>query len=852
MRTLTVLFCFASLVLAADDKDPKVAARKKAEELLKDADSQKGFLTIHEKDGKVYAELKKADFERDFLCFESISRGVGRGWVVGGLTLGDRILRFKQVSPKQVHVLQQNPRFVADPRSPMERAVKRAYGPSVLAALPVAAKHPDRDTVIVDLGPLFLTDLGDVAENLSESLGVKYSFDADKSNWSRVKVFPRNIEMQVLLAFSGAKYKEVETVPDSRSVQVGMHYSLYRLPKSSGYRPRPADDRVGYFLTALRNFSRPGLSSWVRYCNRWRIDKAEPTAQVSPPRDPLVFWIENTVPHEYRRTVRDGILEWNTAFEKVGIKDAIEVRQMEEDAEWDPEDARYNTFRWITSARLQFGAIGPSRVDPRTGRILDADILFEAENLRGMLWGYTRYMLPRGDARETEPYFLAHEQHLPRFMNGVCNLSVARAPELNFAHTTFMLRAPGKPPPQEYIRQSLKAVVMHEVGHTLGLRHNFKASMMLSMDQLNDTAVTGSKGVIGSIMEYDPVNISRDPSQQGDYFSRVLGPYDFWAIKYGYEPVGADDEAAALALIASRGADPDLRYGTDEDTYGSTNIDPGATIMDLSSDPVAWARDRVGLCEDMWASDWAPLDIEGFGFRLHRSAMRSILSSYRRSLEIAARWVGGTHVRRAHPGDAGGAAPFQNVSLKRQREALDLVLEKGFRAGSLKFSPELLNKLMVNRWRHWGIDAPKDFDYPLNKNIRAMRRALLNRLHSPSVLRHMDEAQERVLPGQPAMTIAEVIGKVSDEIWAGGEKSDGRQRALQADHVEVLARLYLHPQDYPRDAHTLARAQLHKISQVAAQALVGRGVDAATRAHLETVATRIRAVLDVSLSRTVR
>ena len=116
--------------------------------------------------------------------------------------------------------------------------------------------------------------------------------------------------------------------------------------------------------------------------------------------------------------------------------------------------------------------------------------------------------------------------------------------------------------------------------------------------------------------------------------------------------------------------------------------------MDLSSDPVAWARDRVGLCEDMWASDWSVFDIDGFGFRLHRSAMRAILSSYRRSLEIAARWVGGTHVRRAHPGDAGGTAPFQNVSLKRQREALDLVLEKGFRAGSLKFSPELLNKLM--------------------------------------------------------------------------------------------------------------------------------------------------------------
>ena len=170
---------------------------------------------------------------------------------------------------------------------------------------------------------------------------------------------------------------QIDTVPDSRGVTINVHYSISRLPET-GYQPRLADDRVGYFLSVIKDFSRPGgEDQFVRYINRWDLRKAEPTAAVSPPVTPIIFWIEKTVPFKYRAPIREGILEWNKAFEKAGFVNAIEVRQQPDDATWEPEDINYNTFRWITS-NAGF-AMGPSRVNPMTGQILDADIIFDAD-----------------------------------------------------------------------------------------------------------------------------------------------------------------------------------------------------------------------------------------------------------------------------------------------------------------------------------------------------------------------------------------------------------------------------------------------------------------------------------------
>jgi len=853
IRTVLLYSTIALLVAparAADaPEDPKAAERKKAEEILEDAETQKGYLTLHLKEGAVHLELADGDFRRSFLLFESVSRGVGRGRVLAGMTLGERLVSFRRVSAKQVQLVEENVRFTAEAGSPLERAVRQSYGGSVLGTFPVAAKHPERDTLLVDLGALFLGDLPGVAEMLQTSLELEYKHDRGGSSWTYAKAFPNNVELEVSLAFTSSKYDDAETVPDSRNVEVGLHYSLLKLPEP-GFRPRAADDRVGYFVTARKDFSQPGFTNFRRFANRWRIEKADPDAALSAPRDPLVYWIENTVPHEYRRHVREGILEWNKAFERIGVRDAIEVRQMEEDAEWDPEDARYNTFRWITSSRLSFGAMGPSRVDPRTGEILDADILFEAETVRRALWGFERTtLLPRKEGS----YFLSEPCPDAVTRPGGCLLGLMRDDEHAFAACArAIFGGVGGAPSEEYLGQALKEIVMHEVGHTLGLRHNFKASTTLTPEQMHDKKLAEERGLLGSVMEYNSVNLARDPAKQGYYFSPTIGAYDYWAIEYGYRAIDPDREGAELLRIASRCGEPGLQFATDEDTYGPRALDPEATVFDMTSDPLAWCRERLAICEDLWAADWRPLERPGYGYRLHRSAMDAIFSAYRQGLEIAARWVGGSTMDRRHPGDRG--VPFRNVPLARQREALDLVIGKGFAPGLFRIPPERLNLLAPNRFLHWGVDDEEPYEYPLAAKVLDVRVALLDRFHAPHLLAHIAEAQARAPVGEPSMTVGELMTRVSDAVWADalpGREVEASRRELQAAHLDRLERIALAGAEHPYDARAVARSVLASVL-ARCEAAAGGDAPLETRAHLEASRARVRRILDASIALGVR
>src|SRR5690606_19848041 len=236
------------------------------------------------------------------------------------------------------------------------KAVELAYTDSVLFALPIVAKAPGGGMVI-DLDSIFMGDLPQIGQVLRG-----FSFTSSRSTWSMVKALRDNVELEVAATYASSGAMSRDTVPDTRGVTVNVHYSISALP-NTGYQPRLADDRVGYFLTVIKDYSKQGDEDrFVRYINRWDLQKADPSAELSPPKQPIIFWLEKTVPFKYRKTIREGILEWNKAFEKAGFANAIEVRQQPDNADWDPEDINYNTFRWITSS-AGF-AMGPSRVNP--------------------------------------------------------------------------------------------------------------------------------------------------------------------------------------------------------------------------------------------------------------------------------------------------------------------------------------------------------------------------------------------------------------------------------------------------------------------------------------------------------
>ncbi len=341
------------------------------DKVTKGAKVHEGLFKLYRKDDRLLAEILPYQLDKPFLCPISIARGIG----MGGHTLnfGDQwVLVFRRVGDK-LHLVRRNVRFQAKKNSSVAVAVETTYTDSVLMSLKIHSVHPGRNSVLINLNDIFMTDFAQLGRGW---------FDASRSTWHKVKTFPRNIELQVAATYGSAG--RGDTVIDRRGTTIVIHYGLCELP-DSGYQPRLADDRVGYFLSAVKDFSSDSKETpFVRYVNRWRLERAEPVDskrphKLSAPKKKIVFWIEKSVPEEYRAYVREGILEWNKAFEKIGFRDAIEVRQQENE-DFDPEDINYNTFRWV--ANDEGYAMGPSRANPLTGEIFDADIIFDASMVR--------------------------------------------------------------------------------------------------------------------------------------------------------------------------------------------------------------------------------------------------------------------------------------------------------------------------------------------------------------------------------------------------------------------------------------------------------------------------------------
>ncbi len=344
--------------------------------------------------------------------------------------------------------------------------------------------------------PVFMSDLPQISNVLPG-----FAFSESKSTWAEVEGFPKNVELQVAATYASNGKESIESVPDARGVTVNVHYSISELPVTS-YKPRLADDRVGYFVVAKKDFSKKDLDDrFVRYITRWNLEKADPSAEVSTPKQPIIFWLEKTIPFKYRKPIRDGILEWNKAFEKAGFYDAIEVRQQPDDATWDPGDVNYNTFQWITAGVAY--AMGPSRVNPSTGQILDADIIFDADFLQYWKQEHETFTpedvaMMTGGAIDLQQY-REEMKHRPAFMQNAhgdrcdCYLLNGMSRQLAVGATVMATKRRSPEEMEKLIKQGLKECTMHEVGHTLGLSHNFRASGYYSLADLNDKTKDGRK-----------------------------------------------------------------------------------------------------------------------------------------------------------------------------------------------------------------------------------------------------------------------------------------------------------------------------------------------------------------------
>ncbi|GAB4381009.1 MAG: zinc-dependent metalloprotease [Calditrichia bacterium] len=842
-------------------KKPK---EPKFEELIEGFEKIEGLFTFYQniEEGKVYMEIRQDHFGPVFLC--NITRQSADAYLFdAGAMLGEFPFFVKRVG-KKIQFIQKNVAFRAGENSAIQRAIESNLSNSIWGSAKIASQpHPELGSILVDASELFILDLAAVSHQTSQ-VKMPFNLDKDNSYFSEIKSFPQNSEIEVTLHFKSSKPSPLYTLPDSRSLFHRYHYSLSALPETD-YTPRIADDRIGHFLAMYQDYSSLLTETpYKRYITRWHLKKSEPAFKKSKPEKPIVFWLENTIPVEFREAVRQGVLTWNQAFERIGFQDAIEVKQMPDDATWDPADVRYNTIRWIVQPGGGY-AVGPSRANPFTGQIYDADIRISADMVRFVFREFDEFVNPLSWEEFSahalfpglEPNAAFPNENLPF----TCDIARGASHQLAFGWNVLSARGLVKPLGEEvkkYINDFLIHVVAHEVGHTLGLRHNFKASSIYTPRELADGEFTRKNGLTGSMMDYTPVNLTAENKEKGQYWQTTLGPYDYWAIEYAYKPLDPDSkesEEAMLEKIASRVADPHLQYGTDEDAFGTSTrgIDPTCNLWDLGDDPIWFFKQRTQLSRELWKEIPEEFETKGQRYQKIRLVFSQGISEYARAAVTIPKFVGGLYFRRDHIGDPNGRLPFEVVSADKQREALAFLNKEIFAADAFNFPPELLNKLAPERfWDFQGtVFRITRMDYPIHGIVQLIQAAALFRLYDPLILQRIQDNELRVPKGEKPFTLVELFQSVRQAIWeevAARKNINSFRRELQRMHLYILNRMVVNvPKNLPHDAVSLARADLLTLKKQIEEGLNSAAFDAYTRAHLEETKAKINAALTAQI-----
>lgn len=837
--------------------------------VTKGAERQDGFIPIWKRQDKVLFEVTPELLGKPLFLSPKLATGLGEAGIFGGLMQSrwaqmgrPQWVEFRRVQ-QQIQLVAINAAFTAKAGTPEARAVDAAFSPSLLNSAPVlSAAHGKSGAVLIDAQALFMTDLLGLAPQLQRTYRQGYAFDAKNSNVPEIRPEKDGVFLEVQHHFGTATLAQPTgapgpapsypvSVPDPRSLFITVHYSLTPLPAHT-MTPRVADQRVGYFTTTVADFTSDlARNPRKRFINRWQLEKKDPQADKSPPIKPIVFWLDPSIPLAYRGAIKEGVLEWNKAFDAIGYEQAIEVKEAPTDTPFDTLATGHAGIRWMTNSQPRFGAIGPTHVDPRTGEILDANIALESLSTRGIRAIRSQFM------SQTNAEHADADQ---------CEHGAMAADQLDYALDLKSVQAglpPDSPEVQAFVLAYLKDTTMHEVGHTLGLRHNFRASHWRPNTDLNNKDLTDKYGNSASVMDYAPINLPMPGQTGGAPFQTTLGPYDYWAIEYGYKPLPADaDATATLRQIAQRSDEPthtwDLAYGSDEDA--AMGLDPDSLTFDLGRDPIAFAKVRLAIVQDhLLRLTQRQLKPDDETADVRRSVAYALRDLGKTSL-ILQRQIGGMLTRRDGPQSKRDL--LDPLPSTQQRQALDLLIQSYLSTDAIRIPPALQRRLAPDYLER--ADASQDdsvggaaTDFSMADQLLARQRDVLAYLMSEGLSDRLGDNQDKVRDREPdALSANELHRRIQQAVWADSAVPADQaawMRNLQREYVNRLTITLLRGASVRADTRAAIRDQAKTtLSQLKGLRAAPRGTkaDAASwQAHRQDCIETLERALQASVIR---
>ena len=697
----------------------------------------KGFMDIYgNDDGSTYfLKLDEDDLNKQFLYFSYIMNAPQASAQTGGRPSNGKVLEFRNFKKEKIGLYQINTSYINKNKN---NNISKSSLTNITEAFVEVFKPSAKtgNSVLINVNSILLSEKMDsisfVPSEYREYISVNYG------NQDESKTFVRNVfnnktntAFEVTFAYENRMPNinafSVESVTDPRYLSVTARHIFIKMPDDR-FEPRVNDHRIGYFvnkstdLTSYDNFPNFAL------INKWRLIKKNPDAEMSEPEEPIVFWVENTTPEEIVPAVIAGIENWNIAFEEAGFINAVVAKIQPEDAMWDAADYDYNVVRWSSEPDGSLLGFGPSVTNPLTGEIISGDVV---NKLLAVKVGYN-YRKLYGYTEDNDP-----------LMQYITNLT------------------------------------LHEVGHVLGLRHNFRGSYLYSPSEIHNKEITGNT-LMSSVMDYDPINVAPEGTEQGIYFSTVPGVYDKWAIKFGYSPNLTEDERTAILRESIK---KELTFGTDDEamSYPGNNIDPRTKRYDMSNDPITYAEDIVKIVDEK-INKLPEIFSDEEGFNNYTNSFYRLIRTKGRFLETVAQQIGGVYINKI----ASSQTEFETlepVPYEKQKQAFELLKKEVFSNGAMNYDTKILANLVYERdtdsyYASYGDNNDPDF----HAIVLASQRNILRNILHPTVMKRLINSSiygNKYMPG-------EVLNDLNSAIFVAGEEPDTFKKNLQSTYVDLL------------------------------------------------------------------